>query len=157
MMISIIHTFFSILALISGALIFLTKKGTKQHKKIGYLYSISMILLLITSFGLFSLWGDFGVFHALSIVSLFTLAIALYFPLAGRNKKKWVEHHLLWTGYSYVGLIMAAGSHLFRVFPNWPNWLRIFLFWILPYLIGTILIFKNKVKTAKKALNNIGK
>ncbi len=154
-MISIIHTLFSVLALMSGALIFLTKKGTKQHKRTGYLYSISMALLLVTSFGLYSLWGSFGVYHALSIVSLLTLAIALYFPLAGRRKKNWVEYHLLWMGYSYVGLIMAAGSHLFSIFPGWPNWFRIVLFWIFPYLIGTLLIFKNRVKTAKKALKNI--
>ena len=51
-----------------------------------------MIILLPTSFGLFSLWGSFGVYHSLTIVSLLILAIALYFPLAGRNMKNWIEH-----------------------------------------------------------------
>ena len=156
-MILIVHTVFSILALIAGALIFLTPKGTTQHKRIGYSYTVSMIILLVTSFGLFSLWGSFGVYHALSIVSLLTLAIALYFPIAGRKIKKWVELHLLWMGYSYVGLVMAAGSHLFSVFPEWPHWLRVILFWVLPYVIGTIIIVKNKVTTAKKGFENIEK
>jgi uncharacterized membrane protein len=156
-MILIIHTAFSIIALIAGALIFLIPKGTAQHKRIGYSYTVSMVILLVTSFGLFSLWGRFGVYHALTIVSFLALAIALYFPIAGRKMEKWVEHHLLWMGYSYVGLVIAAGSHLFSVFPEWPSWLRVILFWVLPYIAGTILIVKNKKTTAKKGFENIGK
>ncbi len=155
-MILVVHTTFSILALLAG-LIFLLPKGTKKHKKIGYIYSISMILCVVTSFGLFNLWGSFGVYHVLSIVSFLTLVIALYFPLFGRKNKKWILQHSIWMGYSYVGLIMAAGSHLFGVFPDWPNWLRIGLFWVLPYFTGSVLIFKNKDSRADKAAKNIGK
>ena len=141
-MILIVHTAFSTIALIAG-IIFLIPKGTRKHKKIGYIYVFSMMGSLITSFGLFNLWDRFGVYHALSIVSFLTIALALYFPLAGRNRKKWAEHHLLYMGYSYVGLVMAAGSHLFSVFPEWPVRLRIGLFWVLPYVLGTIFIFIN--------------
>ena len=153
-MILIVHTIFSTLALLAGV-IFLIPKGTKKHKKIGYLYVFSMIVSLITSFGLFNLWNSFGVYHALSIVSFLTLAIALYFPIGGRNKKKWAEYHLLWMGYSYIGLVIAAGSHLFSVFSEWSNWLRIGLFWVLPYVLGTIIIIRNKVTAAKKAIQHI--
>ena len=156
-MILIIHTLSSIVSLIAGALIFLTPKGIVLHKKIGYTYSICMLILLVTSFGLYNLFGGFGVYHALTIVSLVTLAIALYFPLAGRSKANWAEYHLIWMGYSYVGLVMAGGSHLFSVFPDWPDWMRIILFWGLPYIVGSILIFKNRVLTAKTAVNNIGR
>ena len=155
-MILIIHTAFSVIALLLG-IIFLSPKGTKKHKTMGYLYIFSMMVCLITSFGLFSLWGSFGIYHALSIVSFLTLMIALYFPLFGRKKKNWIEHHLIWMGYSYVGLVMAAGSHLFSVVPDWPGWLRMALFWALPYILGSFFIFRNKTKGAKSAANNIGK
>ncbi|MFT6336894.1 MAG: putative membrane protein [Saprospiraceae bacterium] len=155
-MILLVHTITSILALIAGALIFLTPKGTERHKKIGYTYILSMIILLVTSFWIFDLFGSFGVYHALSIVSFVTLAIALYFPIAGRKTKNWVEHHLLWMGYSYVGLVMAGGSHLFPILSDWPVVLRMFLFWGLPYIMGSILIFKNKGSAAKAAAGNIG-
>jgi len=115
-----------------------------------------MLILLVTSFWIFDLFGAFGVYHALSIVSSLTLIIALYFPLAGRKKANWVEHHLLWMGYSYVGLIMAGGSHLFPIFTDWPVWLRMTLFWGLPYAVGSVLIFKNKKSAAKSAAENIG-
>ncbi len=154
-MVLVIHTIFSVSALLAG-IIFLMPKGTKKHKIIGYAYVFSMVICLITSFGLFNLWKGFGVYHALSIVSFLTLAIALYFPIAGRKKKNWAELHLLWMGYSYVGLVMAAGSHMFLVVPEWPNWLRIMVFWVLPYVFGSVLIIKNKSETAKKAVQNIG-
>ncbi len=155
-MILIIHTIVSSIALLAG-IIFLLPKGTRKHKWIGYTYTLSMLICLITSFGLFNLWGSFGVYHALSIVSFLTLVIALYFPLFGRKRKSWVESHLIWMGYSYVGLVMAAGSHFFSVFPDWPVWLRMVLFWGLPYVLGSTLIFRNKVNAAKHALGNIGK
>jgi len=154
-MILIIHTVFSVIALLAG-IIFLIPKGSKKHKRLGYLYALSMLISLITSFGLFKIWGTFGIYHALSIVSFLTLIIALYFPLFGRTKQNWIEYHLIWMGYSYVGLVMAAGSHLFGVFSSWPNALRIGLFWVFPYLIGSILIFRNKVQAANNAKQNIG-
>lgn len=153
-MVLIIHTLFSVLALLAG-IIFLFPKGTKKHKKIGYLYSVSMFFCLITSFGLFNLWGRFGVYHVLSIVSFLTLLIALYFPIFGRKNKNWITQHSIWMGYSYVGLVMAGGSHLFGVFPEWPNWLRIGLFWVFPYVLGSILIFYNKNRAVKKAMINM--
>ncbi|MBR9847428.1 MAG: hypothetical protein GYB35_15575, partial [Algicola sp.] len=91
-MILIIHTIFSILALLVG-IIFLFPKGTKQHKKIGYIYSVSIVMCVLTSFGLFNLFGSFGVYHVLSIVSFLTLMIALYFPIYGRTSKNWILKH----------------------------------------------------------------
>jgi hypothetical protein len=59
-----------------------------------------MMVSLITSFGLFDLWNSFGVYHALSIVSFLTLAIALYFPIGGRNKKN--EPNTIYYGWDIV-------------------------------------------------------
>jgi uncharacterized membrane protein len=153
-MILIIHTTFSVIALLAG-IIFLLPKGTEKHKKMGYLYTTCMLICVVTSFGLFNLWGGFGVYHVLSIVSFITLIIALYFPLFARNNKHWIVQHSIWMGYSYIGLVMAGGSHLFGVFPNWPSWLRIVAFWVFPYVLGSILIFKNKNEAVKKATNNL--
>jgi uncharacterized membrane protein len=153
-MILTIHTLFSILALLTG-IIFLMPKGTKLHKKLGYGYSCSMIICVTTSFGLFKIWGHFGVYHVLSIVSFVTLMFALFFPLFGRHRKGWVQSHLIWMGYSYVGLLMAGGSHLFGLTPDWPTWLQITLFWALPYVVGSVLIFSNRKKAAEAAKRNL--
>ena len=150
-----IHTAASVLALISGGTIFFMAKGTPQHKKMGYVYSVSMLIVLVTSFFIFDLFGQFGVYHALSIVSFVTLMIALAFPIFGRKNKNWIEHHMIWMGYSYVGLVMAGGSHLFSVFPEWSPTIRMILFWGLPYAIGSYLIFTKKKGVIKKAAENM--
>ena len=142
--ISFIHTLFSVLALLSGAYVFFNFKGTDRHILAGRIYAISMLALLFTSFFIFDLFGRFGVFHALTIVSLVTLGLGMYFPLFARRHPSWLAHHYMWMSYSYVGLVMAAGSHLFGVVPGWPSWLRITLFWVLPYVIGSALIFRNR-------------
>ncbi len=151
----LVHTVASILALLSGGVIFLTPKGTVKHKKVGYVYAGSMLVLLITSFFIFDLFGDFGIYHTLSIVSFATLAIALSFPLAFRSKPNWVEHHMIWMGYSYIGLIMAGGSHMFQLFPDWSGSLRMILFWGLPYIIGSYLIIFKKKTVVQKAMGNM--
>jgi len=153
----LVHTTASISALISGALIIMTTKGTSIHKRVGYVYSISMLVVLITSFFIFDLFGAFGVYHGLSIVSFLTLGIALSFPLFFRSKSNWVEHHMVWMGYSYVGLVMAGGSHLFTIFPEWSASLRMVLFWGMPYAIGTYLIFSKKKTIVQNAILEMSK
>ena len=142
--INFIHTLFSVLALLAGAYVFFNTKGTSRHVLAGRVYGISMLALLFTSFFIFDLFGGFGVFHALTIVSLLTLGLGMYFPLFARHNPGWLVQHYMWMSYSYVGLVMAAGSHLFGVVPGWPSWLSITLFWALPYVVGSVLIFRNR-------------
>ncbi|MEH6656105.1 DUF2306 domain-containing protein [Leeuwenhoekiella marinoflava] len=144
--INLIHTVFSVLALISGAVVIIQTKGTITHKRYGYTYFISMLILIATSFMIFDLFEGFGAYHVLAIVSLVTLFLGMFFPLFKRNYRGWLIQHYMWMSYSYVGLVMAGGSHLFAMVPNWPSWLSILLFWVLPYVVGSILIFKNRKK-----------
>ncbi|HKK74515.1 MAG TPA: DUF2306 domain-containing protein [Saprospiraceae bacterium] len=142
--INLIHTLFSVIALLAGAWVLLQTKGTRQHILIGRVYGISMLVLIFTSFFIFDLFGSFGAFHVLAIVSLVTLCLGMYFPLFARNNRAWLVHHYMWMSYSYVGLVMAGGSHLFALVPDWPGWLSAGLFWGLPYFWGSILIFRNR-------------
>jgi len=108
------HTFLGAIALISGAANIATTKGTKIHKFIGWIYAGSMSGLILTSFAIFDLFGGFGPFHIMSMISGGTLALAIYFPLRRDKHKNWLEHHYMWIPWSYVGLLMATGSHLFE-------------------------------------------
>lgn len=100
-----------------------------------------MYALVLSSFAIFEVFGRFGAFHVLALVSGGTLSIALYFPLFRRAHSGWMEHHYFWMAYSYVGLVMATGSHLFEYFPDLHYGIRAGLFWGLPLVIGTVLIF----------------
>ena len=151
-----IHTIFSVVALLAGGYVLLNHKGTQRHKVVGRVYAISMLVLLITSFFIFDLFGSFGPFHVLSIVSIITLALGMYFPLFARQNRGWLIQHYMWMSYSYVGLVMAGGSHLFGLMPAWPYWLQMALFWGLPYVVGSILIFWNRKRILQEVKARTG-
>lgn len=67
------HLIVAIIALSSGTVVLILKKGTGLHKQLGYVYALSMLLVNSTAFGIYRLWGGFGIFHAAAIVGLLTL------------------------------------------------------------------------------------
>lgn len=143
-----IHIAAGVVALVSGAWNLLTRKGTRRHRRIGWIYAVSMGILIATSFGILELYGGFGPFHVMSAVSGLTLAFAMYYPLRRTRYPNWLEHHYFWITYSYVGLLMATGSHLFEYGPpGWPDWARVLLYWGLPLAAGVLLIYGNRHRT----------
>jgi uncharacterized membrane protein len=141
-MILTIHTLFGFLALIAGAWNLIAMKGTRRHRLVGWVYVGSMAGLLLTSFGIFELFGGFGPFHIMSLLAGGALALAIYFPLRRERYEHWIVHHYVWITYSYVGLVMATGSHLFDYGPaGWSFWSQAALYWGVPYVVGSALIF----------------
>lgn len=72
-MIGVTHLIASILALIACSLVLKNAKGTKTHKKIGYVYAIAMVIVLVTSFQIYRLNGTFGILHWIAVLSSITL------------------------------------------------------------------------------------
>lgn len=141
-MLQSIHTALGLIALFAGAWNLLTQKGTARHRLMGWVYVASMSGLLGTSFFIFDLFGGFGPFHAMSLASGVTLGLAIYFPLRRDHHEHWLEHHYMWITWSYVGLVMATGSHFFAYGPpGWPAWARALLYWGLPCVLGATFIF----------------
>lgn len=132
------------MALLAGAWNLLHLKGTPAHRRVGWVYAVAMYMLVFTSLFIFEVFGRFGPFHVLALVSGVTLTLAVYFPIRRKHYRDWREHHYFWIAYSYVGLVMATGSHFFDYFPRWHYALRAGLFWIVPAVIGTILIFSRR-------------
>lgn len=108
-----IHSSSAVIALVFGALIFLSEKGTRKHKKFGYTYFLSMLTLNFSAIPLQNLFGGFGWFHIFIIMSLPYVLLGLYFPLFGRNHDRWQIWHFELMAYSYVGLIAAFIAELF--------------------------------------------
>ncbi|MEL7834276.1 DUF2306 domain-containing protein [Fodinibius sp. Rm-B-1B1-1] len=150
-MILTIHTLSGVIAIITGAWNLVSQKGTQQHRLVGWIYIGSFTMLLLTSFGIYEMFGGFGPFHIMSIVSTVTLGLAIYFPLRREHYEGWIEHHYFWILYSYIGLLMATGSHLSRYGPSgWPFWARILLYWGVPLVIGSALIFRKKTQILER-------
>lgn len=68
-----IHLIASMVALIAGSMVLLLKKGTPLHKQIGYVYVVSMGILIATAFMIYRLFGGWGIFRYMTLVSLLTL------------------------------------------------------------------------------------
>ena len=117
--IGLAHTLFAVLALVTGTVVILNPKGTIFHKRVGYVYVASMVLVNITAFGLYRLFGGFGPFHFLALVSLFAIVGGMY-PVLFRNKvKNWYLQHLKVMAWSVVGLYAALAAEIsVRFFPK---------------------------------------
>lgn len=110
--ISWIHLAASFSSLISGTYVILNLKGTKIHKQVGYVYAVSMTIVIITAFMIYRLFGGFGIFHAFAILS----AVALYggmYPMFKKNRTtKDLKQHAEVMGWSVVGLYCATISEV---------------------------------------------
>ena len=90
-------------------------KGTRLHRGAGGLYVAAMLLLCVTSFWIYELFDSFGPFHACSIVSLVSIIGGMCAPaLRHWIGEAWLEMHYQFMLWSYVGLVMATGSHFFE-------------------------------------------
>jgi uncharacterized membrane protein len=106
----LIHLVFALLALVFGTSVLLMKKGTPRHKLIGYFYLFSMLIMNATAFGIYRLFGGFGIFHYAALLSLFSLFGGMY-P-AYQRKKGWYLQHLEVMLWSVVGLYAAFAAEI---------------------------------------------
>lgn len=114
----LIHLIFSIIAMITGALILILKKGTATHKKIGYFYTLSMVGCLVTAFMIYRLFSGWGLFHYFAVVSTVSLIGGMVPALRRKPKKDWVVIHFSFMYWSVVGLYAAFISEVFTRAPN---------------------------------------
>ncbi len=104
-----LHVLFAFVALISGMVVILRQKGGPWHKRIGYLYLVSM--LAVNGSALFQ--ADLALsdpFVIASFVSLATLLAAMVCAFKFRNSRSpaILAAHGTMMGWSYFGLLAAG-------------------------------------------------
>lgn len=102
----LVHLIFSILALIVGTLVLIAPKGTMRHKRYGYLYTASMVGLIVTAFMIYHLFGKFGIFHWLAVLSTVTL-LAGMLPMFLKKPASYISLHFNFMYWSVFGLYGA--------------------------------------------------
>jgi uncharacterized membrane protein len=105
--IGLIHLIVSIFALVFGTWVLVVRKGTETHRRVGYLYAISMVLLIATAMMIYRLFGTFGVFHVAAIASAITLAGGMIPVFVRRPKNSWLGLHFSFMYWSVFGLYAA--------------------------------------------------
>jgi uncharacterized membrane protein len=116
-----IHTIAALAALVTGAAVLLTRKGTRRHRQLGWAYVVSMLLLNGTALLIYRLSGRFGPFHVGAVFSLVTVVAGVAAALGARRARgrrnvaeraRALERHYPFMTWSYVGLVAAAVSEI---------------------------------------------
>lgn len=115
-----IHLLAAFLAMISGAFVIIKPKGTVLHRRAGYFYLFSMIALNATAFMIYRLFGKFGIFHILAIVSSLTLAAGMIPILLKKPRNGWAKLHFNFMYWSVVGLYAAFAAETLVRIPKTP-------------------------------------
>jgi len=76
-----------------------------------------MILLNLTAFMIYKLYGKFGIFHWLAIISCLTLVAGLY-PVLTKKSKNFLLIHFNFMYWSVVGLYCALMAEIFSRLPK---------------------------------------
>lgn len=95
-----------------GIWVLSTKKGTRFHKRLGYTYAVSMLMVNATAFGIYRLMHTFGPFHVAALISLATLIAGLVPAMRKNRKPDWMLHHLSYMYWSVIGLYAAFFSEM---------------------------------------------
>jgi uncharacterized membrane protein len=147
--IGLIHLISSCLALLFGTYILISKKGTKQHVKIGYLYIISMGILILTAFMIYRLFNGWGIFHYTSLLSLVTIALGMIPIWIKKPVKKWKYLHFSFMYWSVIGLYAAFAAEILTRIPKTPFFGMVGIATAVIMLVGGVLFGINKAKWKK--------
>ena len=145
------HLISGVFALIFGGLVLLMKKGTKIHKRVGYFYVFSMTILILSSFGIYRLFGKFGLFHYLSLVSTFSLVAGMLPMLKKIRTAKDYETHFKRMYWSVVGLFAAFAAESFVRIPKFGGfWTAVAWSFVLIFIICFVTFIKKRPVWSKK-------
>lgn len=106
------HIVSALLAMVLGAVMLIMPKGTARHKRIGYAYVASMLLLNATAFAMYRLFGGFGPFHGAAVISLLTVGAGVWSILRRGRGPDRVVAHLIFMYWSVIGLYAAFFSEI---------------------------------------------
>lgn len=138
------HLFASVVALASGTQVLWMDKGSRLHKQVGYVYCASMLVLITTAFGIYRLFGGFGVFHILAIVSSVTLLSGMLPVLMKKPASSYMSLHFSFMYWSVIGLYAAFVSEMLTRIPESPFFGMVGIATFVVMIIAQLLFSKYK-------------
>ena len=136
----LVHVLLALAALLFGTLVLPFRKGDSRHRLLGRAYLISMVGLNLTALLNYELFGYFGPFHW---VALLSLASVLGGYVAVRRKSSgWKHRHAYFMAGSYVGLLAATVAEVASRVPSWPFGISVVVSSLLVILIGVVLMMR---------------
>ena len=104
-----IHVVCGLLALYAGCVLLFKPKQSSLHKRLGYLYVVTLTLVDLTGLAMYAIKGTgIHAFHFLAIGNLIALYGGLFAIIFKRPLKRWYRFHYYMISWSYVGLVTAT-------------------------------------------------
>jgi uncharacterized membrane protein len=146
-----IHLISGVVALIFGGAVLIAKKGTQIHRKVGYLYVVSMAVLIISSFFIYRLFGKFGVFLFFSLTASFSL-LAGMIPMFKKVKSpRDFENHFKRMYWSVAGLYAAFAAESFVRIPKFGGfWQAVAWSFVLAFVVCFVAFIKMRPVWSRK-------
>lgn len=138
------HLVTALIAMLAGAFVLSTRKGTRRHKRAGYLCVVSMVLVCGSAMGIYRLTGAFGIFHVTAIVGFATLAAGLLPMFMKSLDRKYKAVHVWFMYYSVLGLYAAFASELSVRIPDRPFYTMVGIATGVIFGVGTLIIIKKE-------------
>jgi len=113
----LMHVLTALAAIIFGAVVIFSRKGTVRHKLMGRWYIAAMWALNLSALLDYELFGRFGPFHWMSLVSLATVIGGHWVVL--KKAPGWKQPHAYMMAGSYVGLMAATFAEIATRIPGW--------------------------------------
>ena len=114
----LVHASFGLASVVLGLGVVLLRKGTLLHRRIGLLYAATMLALNVTALAIYDLFGGFGPFHVLALVSLATTAAGVLHIWLQRPRATWMDFHARWMSWSYAGVLSAFVAEIATRLPG---------------------------------------
>ena len=93
-----------------GSIILIIPKGTDIHKFIGRIYALAMLVVLVTAFLTYRLYGTWGIFHWSAVISSLTLIFGLIPILLKKPINNFRSLHFSFMYWSVIGVYGAFVS-----------------------------------------------
>jgi uncharacterized membrane protein len=144
---SILHTLCSVISLSIGCYIFFQSKGTVSHKTNGWVFTICMLISIISSFFIYHNSNNgFSLIHILSVIGLYNIYIAIS---CTHNYIDWQYRHARAMGWVYISLISTVVSAMIRYsYTNEEGYVTN-IFVLLGVFVPSIFIMLNIVEKFK--------
>ena len=113
----LVHSLMALAAMLFGAVVIFSRKGTRKHRWMGRSYVAMMLGLNGTALLNYELYGRFGPFHWMVLASLATV-VAGFVP-TWRKAPGWIYRHAYFMAWSYIGLMAAAVAEVASRVPGW--------------------------------------
>lgn len=121
--VSWLHIAFALLALLAGSYILWAPKGTARHRLIGYVYVGSMLVVLTTAFGIYHLFGRWGIVHWGAVACCLALTWGMAAVWFRTYLRDWLRWHYFGLSASVAGLYTTfIVEATYRLFPAAYFW-----------------------------------